>query len=128
MSLSRCPMFAQDPGSIALGATDANAIALPGPPGTQPPSVRFTPAAGFGGARPGMVFKSGAQGTGYYPDTGLLGSSSHLPPGTGITGDTLARDCTPLHLILPVLRTCRGSKCIAVHGLLNMWARHVVEG
>ncbi|KAL3145804.1 hypothetical protein ABBQ38_015181 [Trebouxia sp. C0009 RCD-2024] len=83
-------MAAEDPNSIALGATDANAIALPGPPASHPPGLGFTPAAVFGGARPGMVFKTGAQGTGYYPDAGLLTSSSQLPAAAGTHGTTKA--------------------------------------
>lgn len=37
-----------------------------------------------------MVFKTGAQGTGYYPDGSLLTSSSQLSAPAGISGMTLA--------------------------------------
>ena len=107
--LSWRSLSAQDPDSIALGATDANAIALPGPPAGHAPGMKFTPAAVFGGARSGMVFKSGAQGTGYYPDSGLLGSSTQLPAAADTTGDTLALltapFCTCPRLCL-ALRVC----------------------
>ncbi len=71
----------QDPSAVTLGATDANAIPLPGPPSVSapPPGVGFAPAAAFSGAKPGMVFKTGLQGSGYYPDTGLQSSAAQTP-------------------------------------------------
>ena len=73
---------------MALGATDANAIALPGPPSVSAPApgVGFTPAAAFIGVKPGMVFKTGLQGIGYYPDTGLQSSAAQTPAVVAPTG------------------------------------------
>ncbi|KAL0046522.1 hypothetical protein WJX82_002921 [Trebouxia sp. C0006] len=47
------PSYSQDPSAVVLGATDANAIALPGPPSASapPPGVAFTPAAAFSGVK-----------------------------------------------------------------------------
>ena len=73
----------QDPEAITSGATDANAIALPGPPLTSP---GFAPSPAFAGAKIGMVFKTGAQGTGYYPDGGLKISAAQAPAVTASTG------------------------------------------
>ena len=36
-----------------------------------------------------MVFKTGAQGTGYYPDGSLLTSPSQLPATAGTIGNTI---------------------------------------
>jgi len=80
----------QDPDAIAFGATDANAIALPGPPSTSVPQQGFTPAAAFQGAKSGMVFKTGAQGTGYYPDGGLKISAVQAPAVVATTGMTFS--------------------------------------
>ena len=93
-------MLAQDPNAIALGATDANAIALPGPPASAPPAMGFTPAAVFGGAKPCVVFKSGAQGTGYYPDSGLLPCAPQPAAAAGKHGMTLAVGHTWLYLCI----------------------------
>ncbi len=78
----------QDPSAVVLGATDANAIALPGPPSVSapPPGVAFTPAAAFSGVKPGMVFKTGLQGIGYYPDIGLPSSAAQTPVVSASTG------------------------------------------
>lgn len=73
----------QDPEAITSAATDANAIALPGPPLTSP---GFAPSPAFTGAQTGMVFKTGAQGTGYYPDGGLKISAAQAPAVTASTG------------------------------------------
>ena len=75
-------MVAQDLNALALGATDANAIALPGPPASGPPAFEFAPAA-CGGPGPGMVFETGAQGTGYYPDGSLFTPFPHLQAPAG---------------------------------------------
>ena len=73
---------------MALGATDANAIALPGPPSVSAPApgVGFTSAAAFSGVKPGMVFKTGLQGIGYYPDTGLQSAAAQTPAVLAATG------------------------------------------
>jgi len=78
----------QDPSAVALGATDANAIALPGPPliSAAAPGVGFTPAAAFSGVKQGMVFKTGLQGVGYYPDTGLPSAATQTPAVVASTG------------------------------------------
>ena len=78
----------QDPSAMALGATDANAIALPGPPSVSAPTpgVGFTPAAAFSGVKPCMVFKTGLQGIGYYPDTGLQSAAAQTPAVLAATG------------------------------------------
>ena len=73
---------------MALGATDANAIALPRPPLVSAPShgLGFTPAAAFSGAKPGTVFKTGLQGIGYYPDTGVQSAAAQTPAVLAATG------------------------------------------
>ena len=78
----------QDPSAVALGATDANAIALPSPPSMSAPApgVSYTPAAAFSGVKQGMVFKTGLQGIGYYPDMGLQSSAAQTPAVTASTG------------------------------------------
>lgn len=87
-SLKAAWLPVQDPSAIALGATDANAIALPGPPSVSapPPGVGFTSATAFSGVKPGMVFKTGLQGVGYYPDTGLQSSAAQTPAAVASSG------------------------------------------
>lgn len=85
----------QDPDAIALGATDANAVALPAArptpqtPGGALPGPPFEAAATFTGPRPGRVFKTGMQGTGYYPDAELLDPALAPAPAALDTGECL---------------------------------------
>ena len=45
--------------------------------------ANFTPAARFAGPRPGMVFKSGPRGVGYYRDPHSTTAQSKAPPAAG---------------------------------------------
>ena len=45
--------------------------------------ANFTPAARFAGPRPGMVFKSGPRGVGYYRDPHSTVAQSKAPPAAG---------------------------------------------
>jgi hypothetical protein len=56
-------------------------------------AAAFMPAAAFAGAKPGYVFKMGAQGVGYYADAGPLSvvvSSSAAGGGGGTAGAVVA--------------------------------------
>lgn len=102
-TVSSACWWLQDADAIALGATDANAIALPGPPSAPPSaappatSPSFTPAAAFSGPREGQVFKTGRRGTGYYTDGGLPSSAAQPPAVVASTGvlllDSLSAMC-----------------------------------
>ena len=55
------------------------AAALPGLKRSTEEGVRFEAAEKFEGARPGMVFKMGEKGLGYYTDTAASSSSAAMP-------------------------------------------------
>ena len=60
-------------------------LPVPNPLQTAPPahelanSQRYIPAPHFTGPRPGYVFKTGMQGTGYYLEEAALGARHHAP-------------------------------------------------
>lgn len=69
----------EGPEGAADGEVAAATAAAPAPGATQQQgaaaaaaaaAARFIPATKFGGQRPGMAFKLGPQGLGYYPDGG----------------------------------------------------------
>ena len=108
-TVSRACWWPQDADAVALGATDANAIALPGPPSAPPSAAApgnppsFTPAAAFNGAREGQVFKTGLRGTGYYTDGGLPSSAAQPPAAIATTGVRRLIHCRPCVLSHEVL-------------------------
>ena len=70
------PKLQKPRGSSNNGA----AAALPGLKRSTEEGVRFEAAENFEGARPGMVFKMGEKGLGYYTDTAAASSSSAAMP------------------------------------------------
>ena len=77
---------------IVCALRSRHTLALRSPPADAPHAphaVRFEPAGAFAGARPGMVFKMGEQGLGYYTDTAASAGAAARPPAavTAVTVD-----------------------------------------